>query len=41
MSHGVPMITQHSPSQKNVSLNYWLKHGGRDVHVWIASPAAG
>ena len=41
MSHGVPLITQHSPSQKNISLNYWLKHGGRHVHVWIASPKAG
>jgi hypothetical protein len=29
---------QHTPSQKNISLNYWLKHGGRDVHVWIYSP---
>ena len=41
MSHGVPLITQHSPRQKNISLNYWLKNGGRDVHVWIASPNAG
>ena len=38
MSKGVPLITQHTPSQKNISLNYWLKHGGRDVHVWIYSP---
>lgn len=38
MSNGVPLITQHSPSQKNISLSYWLKHGGPDVHVWIYSP---
>lgn len=38
MSKGVPLITQHTPAQKNISLNYWLKHGGRDVHVWIYSP---
>jgi Putative amidase domain len=38
MSNGVPQITQHSPSQKNVSLTYWLKHGGRNVHVWIYVP---
>jgi cell wall-associated NlpC family hydrolase len=38
MSKGVPLITQHTPSQKNISLNYGLKHGGRDVHVWIYSP---
>jgi cell wall-associated NlpC family hydrolase len=38
MSNGVPLITQHTPSQKNVSLTYWLKHGGPDVHVWIYSP---
>jgi cell wall-associated NlpC family hydrolase len=38
MSKGVPLITQHTPSQKNISLTYWLKHGGRDVHVWIYSP---
>jgi cell wall-associated NlpC family hydrolase len=38
MSNGVPLITQHTPSQKNVSLTYWFKHGGRDVHVWIYSP---
>ena len=40
MSHGTPLITQHSPSQKNVSLTYWLahpQHGGR-VHVWIYAP---
>jgi cell wall-associated NlpC family hydrolase len=38
MSKGVPLITQHTPSQKNISLTYWLKHGGRNVHVWIYSP---
>jgi cell wall-associated NlpC family hydrolase len=38
MSNGVPLITQHSPSQKNVSLTYWLKHGGPNVHVWIYVP---
>lgn len=38
MSNGVPLITQHSPSQTNVSLTYWLKHGGPDVHVWIYVP---
>jgi cell wall-associated NlpC family hydrolase len=41
MVNGEPYITQHSPSQKNVSLNYWLTHGGTDVHVWIASPNSG
>lgn len=41
MVNGVPQITQHSPSQRNVSLNYWLTHGGPNVHVWIASPNAG
>jgi cell wall-associated NlpC family hydrolase len=38
MSNGVPLITQHSPSQTNVSLTYWLKHGGPNVHVWIYVP---
>jgi cell wall-associated NlpC family hydrolase len=38
MSNGVPLITQHSPSQKNISLTYWLKHGGPNVHVWIYVP---
>ena len=28
MSPGIPLITQHSPTQTNVSLTYWLKHGG-------------
>lgn len=41
MRNGQPLITQHSPSQRNVSLNYWLTHGGRDVHVWIAVPNPG
>ena len=38
MSNGVPLITQHSPSQANVSLTYWLRHGGPNVHVWIYVP---
>jgi Putative amidase domain len=38
MSDGIPLITQHSPSQKNVSLTYWLKYGGPNVHVWIYQP---
>lgn len=41
MVKGEPYITQHSPSQKNISLHYWLTHGGKDVHVWIAVPASG
>jgi cell wall-associated NlpC family hydrolase len=41
MQNGAPLITQHSPSQKNIPLSYWLTHGGKDVHVWIASPAPG
>jgi cell wall-associated NlpC family hydrolase len=38
MSNGIPLITQHSPSQRNVSLTYWLRHGGPNVHVWIYFP---
>jgi Putative amidase domain len=41
MSKGEPYITQNTPNQVNVPLNYWLKHGGRDVHVWIYQPNAG
>jgi hypothetical protein len=41
MRNGQPLITQHSPSQRNVLLNYWLTQGGPDVHVWIAVPNAG
>ena len=41
MKNGEPLITQHSPSQKNIPLSYWLTHGGKNVHVWIASPAPG
>ena len=41
MRNGQPLITQHTPSQRNVSLNYWLTRGGRDVHVWIAVPNMG
>jgi hypothetical protein len=41
MKNGAPLITQHSPSQKNIPLSYWLTHGGKNVHVWIASPAPG
>jgi hypothetical protein len=41
MKNGAPLITQHSPSQKNIPLSYWLTHGGKNVHVWIASPASG
>lgn len=38
MRNGQPLITQHSPSQRNIPLQYWLRHGGPDVHVWIAVP---
>jgi hypothetical protein len=41
MRDGQPLITQHTPSQRNVSLHYWLTRGGRDVHVWIAVPNEG
>jgi Putative amidase domain len=41
MRKGQPLITQHSPSQRNIPLQYWLTHGGPDVHVWIAVPNAG
>jgi RHS repeat-associated protein len=37
-ANGQPLITQHSPSQRNVTLNYWLTHGGPNVHVWIIKP---
>jgi hypothetical protein len=40
MSKGEPYITQNTPNQVNISLNYWYKHGGRDVHVWIYQPNA-
>ena len=38
MPKGVPLITQHSPSQANVWLTCRLKHGGPNVHVWIYEP---
>jgi RHS repeat-associated protein len=44
MWHEKPLITQHTPSQKDIPLNYWLTHpagGGHNAHVWIASPAPG
>jgi hypothetical protein len=40
MSKGEPYITQNTPNQVNISLNYWYKHGGRNVHVWIYQPNA-
>jgi Putative amidase domain len=41
MRDGQPLITQHTPSQRNISLQYWLTRGGPDVHVWIAVPNEG
>lgn len=41
MSKGERYITQNTPNQVNISLNYWFKHGGRNVHVWIYQPNAG
>jgi len=45
MSNGQPVITQHSPSQLHVTLQYWLTHPDADVHgevhVWIAVPNRG
>ena len=37
--NGEPYITQHSPSQRNVTLQYWLTHGGSHPHVWIIRPS--
>jgi hypothetical protein len=41
MRDGQPLITQHTPSQRNVTLHYWLTHGGPNVHVWITIPNGG
>lgn len=41
---GEPLITQHTPDQRGVTLHYWqthppaLVHGRPNVHVWIAVP---
>ena len=46
MKGGEPLITQHTPDQRGVTLHYWLTHppalvnGRPNVHVWIAVPAA-
>ncbi len=41
MLNGQPLITQHTPSQRNITLHYWFKHEGPRVHVWIAVPHVG
>jgi len=41
MRNGQSLITQHTPAQRNVTLHYWLTHGGTDVHVWIVVPNVG
>ena len=44
MKGGEPIITQHTPSQRGVTLHYWQTHppklvdGRPNVHVWIAVP---
>ena len=46
MKGGEPLITQHTPSQRGVTLHYWQTHppalvnGRPNVHVWIAVPNA-
>ena len=46
MKGGEPLITQHTPDQRGVTLHYWqthpptLVHGRPNVHVWIAAPNA-
>lgn len=46
MKGGEPLITQHTPAQRGVTLHYWLTHpptlvnGRPNVHVWIAVPNA-
>ena len=47
MKGGEPLITQHTPSQRGVTLHYWQTHpptlvdGRPNVHVWIAVPNRG
>ena len=47
MKGGEPLITQHTPNQRGVTLHYWqthpptLVHGRPNVHVWIAVPNLG
>ena len=44
MKGGEPIITQHTPSQRGVTLHYWethppaLVHGRPNVHVWSPCP---
>jgi Putative amidase domain len=44
MKGGEPLITQHTPSQRGITLHYWQTHppqlvdGRPNVHVWIAVP---
>lgn len=46
MKGGEPLITQHTPAQRGITLHYWLTHppklvhGHPNVHVWIAVPNA-
>jgi hypothetical protein len=46
MRGGGPLITQHTPDQRGVTLHYWQTHppklvdGRPNVHVWIAAPNA-
>lgn len=47
MKGGEPLITQHTPDQRGVTLHYWqthppeLVHGRANVHIWIAVPNPG
>ena len=44
LKDGGPLITQHTPSQRGITLHYWQTHppqlvdGRPNVHVWIAGP---
>jgi RHS repeat-associated protein len=41
MKNGTPLMDQHSPTQRNVSLTYWVRTGGTHVHWWIYRPNSG
>lgn len=41
MKNGTPLMDQHSPTQPNVSLTYWVRTGGKHVHWWIYRPNSG
>jgi RHS repeat-associated protein len=36
--NGMPYITQHTRDIRNETLQYWLQHGGPNVHCWIMRP---